>query len=124
MTLAHAHHILRSLAVLVLVACTRELPTPAAPSGAGGAPSAEMPVQPGKEYPVAGSKLRFRLHDESRVNLPTGHAWRGTLTVCDGAACTELPVGGPDLDPSEWQGYRFELVFVEPTSVRVTRLRL
>jgi hypothetical protein len=123
MTLADTHYILKSLAVLVLVACTKELATPTDPSGAGGAPSVEMPVQPGKEYPVAGSKLRFHLHDESRANLQAGHAWRGALTVCDGAVCTELPVGGPDLDPGEWHGYRFELVFVDPTSVRVTRLR-
>ena len=81
----------------------------------------DAPIEPNMDYGVTGTSLRVRLHDASRVNLPEGHAWRAGLSVCSGADCTELSVGGPDFEPPTWRDYRFELLFVSPTSLRVTR---
>lgn len=82
----------------------------------------EALVEENTDYTVAGTGLRVRLHDATRANLPEGHAWRGGLSVCDGAECTELHLGGPYVEPVTWHGYRFELLFVIPTSLRITRI--
>jgi hypothetical protein len=83
----------------------------------------DAPVEENTDYTVASTGLRVRLHDATRSNLPQGHAWRGGLSVCDGADCTELHLGGPDVQPVTWHGYRFELTFVIPTSLRITRVQ-
>jgi hypothetical protein len=78
-------------------------------------------VDEGLDYAVAGTRLRLRLERPLRANLPTGHMWSGQLLVWEGNEHTELSLGGPDAPPTIWHGYAFTLVFVDPTSVLVTR---
>ena len=80
------------------------------------------PVFEDRDYVVDGTELRVRLHATQRANLPEGgHAWGGSLMVCDGDDCRELSLSGPSKPPVEWDGFGFELLFVDPTSLRVSR---
>jgi len=79
-------------------------------------------VEENKVYSVDGTTLRFTLKNSMRATMTTGgHVWSGQLTVCDGAACTDLHLAGPDQPPGEWHGFEFLLAFVTPTSLTISR---
>ena len=80
-------------------------------------------IEENKVYSVDGTTLRIMLKNAMRATPSNGegHVWSGMLTVCDGAACTELGLSGPDRPPGEWHGYKFALTFVVPTTLEISR---
>jgi hypothetical protein len=73
------------------------------------------------DYALVGTSLVVRIDRASRANLVGGgHAWGARVTVTDGRERIELDLVGPDQGGKTWHGYGFELLFVTPTSLRVT----